>query len=96
MASPVLVAPGGAIVAFAAGTHVFCLRLPRQEVDPRLVGERKEKLSDQTVLRTKQLQLDELVERAWSRIDPWTVDVPKDEGLTALADLVHRAVEATR
>src|SRR3989442_15578623 len=42
---PALVARNSVIVAFGGGTYVFCLRLPRAEVDPALVGERKEQLS---------------------------------------------------
>jgi hypothetical protein len=29
----------------------------------------------------------------WTRVDPWTTDVPRAEGLAALATLVRRAVE---
>ena len=29
----------------------------------------------------------------WTRIDPWPVDVPKDEGLPLLASVLQRAVE---
>lgn len=35
---PVLTA-NGVVVAFAAGTHIFCVRLPRSDVDPRLIVE---------------------------------------------------------
>jgi hypothetical protein len=91
---PVLVAENGTIVAFAGGTYVFCVRVARSEVDPRLVGERKEKLSDFSALRAKQLQLEELVAGEWTRVDPWTVEVPKDEGLTMLATLVRDAAAA--
>jgi hypothetical protein len=31
---PVVVADGGVIVAFGAGTHIFCLRLRREECEP--------------------------------------------------------------
>jgi hypothetical protein len=37
---PALVAENGAIVAFAAGTYIFCVRLLQSDVDPRLVAER--------------------------------------------------------
>jgi hypothetical protein len=36
---PVVVAANGAIVAFAAGTHILCVRVPRAAVDQRLVVE---------------------------------------------------------
>jgi len=90
---PALVAENGVIVAFGGGTYLFCLRLARTEVDRRLVGERKEKLSDFPLLRDKQLQLEQLVEGEWTRVDPWTVEVPKEEGLAKLATLVTSAVE---
>jgi hypothetical protein len=90
---PALVADNGVIVAFGGGTYVFCVRLPQVEVDPRLVGERKEKLAEHPLLREKQLQLEALVEGDWTRIDPWTVEVPKDEGLQQLATHLQRAVE---
>jgi len=90
---PVLVADNGVIVAFGGGNYVFCVRLRRAEVDPRLVGERKEKLSQYPLLREKQLQLEQLVDGDWTRVDPWTVAVPKDEGLELLAALLLRAVE---
>ena len=93
---PVLVAENGVIVAFAGGTYVYCVRLPRGEVDQRLVGERKEKLSEHPVLRVMELQLDALVEGDWTRIDAWAVDVPDDERLAALAALLQRAVENAR
>jgi hypothetical protein len=90
---PVLIAENGVIVGFAGGTYVFCLRLRRDEVDPRLVGERKEKLSEHTLLRAKQEQLDSLVTEDWTRVEPWPVDVAKDEGLRLLAATLQRAVE---
>ena len=90
---PALIATNGVIVAFGGGTYVFCVRLPRAEVDPRLVGERKEKLSEHPLLREKQLELEALVEGAWTRVDPWTVEVPKDEGLEQLAAHLQHAVK---
>src|SRR5437773_2690719 len=54
---PVLIAGNGIIVGFAGGTYVLCLRLPRDSVDPRLVGRRREKLSEHPLLRRKQEQL---------------------------------------
>jgi hypothetical protein len=73
---PVLVAENGVIVAFAAGTHIFGVRLPRAAIDPRLVVEAGPELGPE-----------------WTRVDPWTVGVPRTEGLAALAALVRRAVE---
>ena len=90
---PVLIAENGVIVAFAGGTYVLCLRLHRAEVDPRLVGRRREKVSKHPLLRRKQEQLDALVAGAWTWIEPWPVDVPKDEGLPLLAAALRRAVE---
>lgn len=90
---PVLIAENGVIVAFAGGTYVLCLRLHRNEVDPRLVGGRREKVSKHPLLRRKQEQLDALVAGEWTWIEPWPVDVPKDEGLPLLAATLQRAVE---
>jgi hypothetical protein len=93
---PVLIAHNGVIVAFAGGTYVFCLRLPRSEVDPRVVGERKDKLSERPLLRNKQEQLEALVAADWTRVDPWTIDVPKTEGLELLAGLLRQAADKAR
>jgi hypothetical protein len=90
---PVLVAGNGVIVAFAGGTYVLCLRVHRDEVDPRVVGRRREPASKHRLLRRKQEQLDSLVAQEWTWIDPWPVDVPKDEGLPLLASVLQRAVE---
>jgi hypothetical protein len=90
---PVLIAASGVIVAFAGGTYVFCLRLPREAVDPRLVGRRREKTSKHPLLHRKQEQLDALVSGNWTWIEPWPVDVPKEEGLPLLAAALQRAVE---
>ena len=73
---PALVAANGVIVAFAAGTHIFCVRVPRAAADSRLVVEAGPELGPE-----------------WTRVDPWTVDVPRAEGLAALAALLRRAVE---
>jgi hypothetical protein len=81
-------------VGFGGGTYVFCVRLPRAELDPRLVGKRKEKLSGHELLRRKQLQLEKLVQDDWTRVDPWTVDIPKEKGLQELAALVRRAAKS--
>ena len=90
---PVLIADNGVIVAFAGGTYVFCLRLPRDAVERRLVGRRREKVSKHALLRRKQEQLDVLVGGDWTWIEPWPVDVPKEEGLPLLAAALQRAVE---
>ena len=73
---PVVVAANGVIAAFAAGTHILCVRVPRTAVDPRLVVDDRPDLGPE-----------------WTRVDPWTTDVPRAEGLAALAALVRRAVE---
>ena len=72
---PVLEA-GGAIVAFAAGTHIMCVRVPRADVDPRLL-----------------VQGDPDLGREWTRVDPWSVDVPRAKGHDLLATLIRRAVD---
>jgi len=71
---PVLEA-AGVIVAFAAGTHIMCVRVPRADVDARLVVEDRPELGPE-----------------WTRVDPWTVDVPRAEGRALLAALLRRAV----
>jgi hypothetical protein len=66
----------GVIVAFAAGTHIMCVRVPRGAVDARLLVEGRPDLG-----------------RAWTRVDPFTVDVPCAEGHALLAALIRRAVD---
>ncbi len=73
---PTLVTENEVIVAFGAGTHIFCVRVPASTVDERLVGARGPALGVE-----------------WARVDPWTVELPKEEGLQELAALVKRAVE---
>jgi hypothetical protein len=90
---PVLVAGNGLIVAFAGGTYVLCFRVPRDAVDPSLLGRRREKRSEHPLLRRKQEQLDALVAREWTRLEPWPVDVPKEQVLPLLADALREAVQ---
>ena len=89
---PVLIAGNGVIVAFAGGTYVLCLRLPRDSVDPRLVGRRREQPSKHELLRRKQEQLGALASGDWTLLEPWPVDVPKGDGLPLLANTLQRAV----
>jgi hypothetical protein len=91
---PVLIARNGIIVAFAGGTYVLCLRLPRDSVDPRLLGHRRERLSQYPLLRRKQEQLDALVASDWTWIQPWPVGVPKHQGLHLLAGALRRALRS--
>jgi len=72
---PVVVADGGVIVAFGAGTHIFCLRLPRDECEPLVVP-----------LRRKQLEREALTAGEWTRVDPWA-----DAASTALAAALTRS-----
>jgi len=67
---PVVVAERGTIVAFGAGTHIFCLRLPREECGP-LVVTREDPPARHPLLRRKQLELEALVAGDWTRVDPW-------------------------
>lgn len=90
---PVLVAPNGVIVAFASGTHIFCVRLPRATIDERVTAERTERWSDAPVVRAKQVQLEALLADEWTRLDPWAVAMPDQDGLTGLAAVVARSVE---
>jgi hypothetical protein len=93
---PTLIAENGVIVAFATGTHIFCVRLPRDECDPELVVTREDRVSTHPLLRRKQLELDALVAGDWTRLDPYTVDVPKGEGLKRLAAHIERALDRAR
>lgn len=72
---PALVAENGVVVAFGAGTYIFCVRVSRDEVDARLVADRGPALGPD-----------------WTCVDPWTVEIPKDEGLRQLTDLVLTAL----
>ncbi|HEX9378239.1 MAG TPA: hypothetical protein VF872_01490 [Gaiellaceae bacterium] len=78
-----LVAPNGVIVAFGGGTYVLAIRLPRNEVDPGLLGE----------IHGDAPRLEALTARGWTLVDAWTVDLLRDEGLGRLAALIVRAVE---
>jgi hypothetical protein len=88
---PALLAPNDVVVAFAAGTHIFCVRLPVHECDPDLHG-RPEPLPRHPLLQQKRRELDALTAREWTRLDPYAVDVPRAEGLDRLAAHVARAV----
>jgi hypothetical protein len=89
---PALIAANGVIVVFANGTHTFCVRLPAAECDPELLAPPREVDSRFPALARKQRELDALTAIEWTRLDPYTVDVPRDEGLARLADHVARAV----
>ena len=67
---PVVVADGGVIVAFGAGTHIFCLRLPREECEP-IVVTREDPPARHPLLRRKQLEREALSAGGWTRVDPW-------------------------
>lgn len=91
---PALIAENGVIVAFANGTHTFCVRLPAEDCDAELFAPPREPDSRFRVIAQKQRELDALTAAGWTRLDPYTVNVPKDEGLARLADHVARAVAA--
>jgi hypothetical protein len=63
------------IVAFGAGTHIFCLCLPREEVGPLAATRRDE---------SEKLQ--ELLAGEWTRVDPWP-----GETAAALAAALRRS-----
>ena len=90
---PALVAENGVIVAFANGTHTFCIRLPSGDCDPELIALPREPLSRFPALAEKQRELDVLVTGDWTRLDPYAVRVPKVEGLARLAQHLERALE---
>jgi hypothetical protein len=81
---PVVVGDCDVIVAFAAGTHIFCIRLPRAECGS-LVVTREDEPARYPLLRRKQLELEALVAGEWTRVDPWA-----DEASTALAAALTR------
>ena len=93
---PALIAANGVIVAFATGTHTFCVRLRREECMDELVAARNEKLSRFPVLRMKQLELDALTSGEWTRLDPWAIAYPSDEGVALLAEHVAKAERKAR
>jgi len=80
---PALVAANGVIVAFGGGTYVFAVRLPHSRVDPPLRGK----------IHNDAPRLEALTSSDWTLVDPWTVEVPKEEGLGQLAALIVGAVE---
>ncbi|HEX6703019.1 MAG TPA: hypothetical protein VF101_20005 [Gaiellaceae bacterium] len=81
---PVVVGGRDVIVAFGAGTHIFCLRLPREECREVAVT-RADEPARQPLLRRKQLELEALVAGEWTRVDPWA-----DEAAVALAAALTR------
>ena len=91
---PVLIAANRVIVAFATGTHTFCVRLRREDCAVELVADLREPPSRFAVLRAKQLELDALTSAGWTRLDPWALEVPKDEGVARLAEQVEKAVRS--
>jgi hypothetical protein len=93
---PALLAEDGVIVAFANGTHTFCMRLPAGDCDPELIALPREPISRFPALAQKQRELDALVEEEWTRLDPFAVRVPKAEGLPRLAEHLERALERSR
>jgi hypothetical protein len=93
---PALVAEDGVIVAFANGTHTFCIRLPAGDCDPELIALPREPISRFPALAQKQRELEALVTGDWTRLDPYTVRVPKAEGLARLAEHLERALGRSR
>jgi hypothetical protein len=92
---PALLEENGVIVAFATGTHIFCVRLRANECDPDLLA-RPELLPPSPYLRQKRRELEALLADEWTRLDPYAVDVPKAEGLERLAIHVERALARSR
>lgn len=85
----------GVIGAFAAGTHVLCMRVPRDACDPELVfdPERYRRPANrEPLLLAKQRELDRLVDGDWTRVDPWPHGLQRYEGTRRLAALLDRAV----
>jgi hypothetical protein len=81
---PVVVAGDDVIVAFGAGTHIFCLRLPREECGSVAVT-REDEPARHPLLRQQQLELQALTASVWTRVDPWA-----DEAASALEAALTR------
>jgi hypothetical protein len=81
---PVVVGQDDVIAAFGAGTHIFCVRLPRVECAAVAVT-REDEPARHALLRRKQLELEALTAGEWTRVDPWA-----DEAATALEAALTR------
>jgi len=92
---PVLIAENGVIVAFANGTHTFCVRLALADCDPELIDAHRYPPSRFPIVQQKQRRLAALAAEDWTRLDPYTVNVPKAEGLARLGAHLERAIAAT-
>jgi hypothetical protein len=75
------------MVAFGAGTHIFCLRLPREECGPVAVTREDPPPARHPLLRKKQLEREALAAGGWTRVDPWA-----DAASSALAAALTRFV----
>ena len=62
------------IVAFAKGTHTFCVRLPAGACDTDLLAPPREADSRFPALAQKQRELDALTAGEWTRLDPYSVN----------------------
>jgi len=81
---PVVVGGRDVMVAFGAGTHIFCLRLPR-EACAAVAVTREDEPARHPQLRRKQLELEALTASEWTRVDPWA-----DEAASALEAALTR------
>lgn len=73
---PVVATEDGVMAAFGAGTHIFCLRLPRDECGALAV----------TRADAPAKELEALVAGEWTRVDPWPA-----ETAAALAAALRRS-----
>jgi hypothetical protein len=80
---PAVADDGGVIVAFGAGTHIFCLRLASEECEVAVT--RRDEPAKHPLLREKQLELEALV-AGGTRADPWAA-----AATDALAAALRRA-----
>ena len=84
----------GALAGAALAGEPIVAALAAEDCDAELFAPPREPDSRFRVIAQKQRELDALTAAGWTRLDPYTVNVPKDEGLARLADHVARAVAA--
>jgi hypothetical protein len=89
---PALIAMNDVVVAFAQGTHIVCVRLPRDLCDADFVDARDDPVPNHPLLRAKRRELERLVAGDWTRIDPWRTGFEREERDARVSALLERAV----
>ena len=80
------------VVAFAQGTHIVCLRLPRDGCDAEFIYTREDPVPNHPLLQAKRRELERLVAGDWTRIDPWRTGFEREERDARVTALLERAV----